>query len=626
MNEFQTDPAPRWHWIESDHWEIQFEGLPRRIPWLDTDVPPTPENCPASTGKDFPVQRLYQAVTAMLASDPSPPADPRFGEFVARMEKGDELLAALERGDFIAAAGVLREMHRVSRPCGSLLFNEAYLAKRGGDLEGARDLYRRITEMCPDVEMTWRIYGELSEQTGDTEEAIRAYKEARRILPNHEQATLGLERLGELIRLRLRDEPDRLQFVTKEELRALQTEEIEEQWSNPDALRGLGREIIGATFFPDLALHALTRAVELDPLDSEGRRNFAVALRLNGKIDEAIAQIYRVLSIDPQDAWALFHLAECHVEKGDVPAAWENLHDLLKIDPNHEPALHLLFLARDDRSPETKEDDLLKWSLPRPAENFPGSWQGHLMLADAAWKRGQREQGVRLAADAYKIAPNEEAVFLTYTGMLSRSGEHEWVAALTKPRLREGERSPAAFHNFATALDAMGLRDEAAATLGRALAELDLRPEERAGFTDLFDDWTGRFAYSEIEVETQDGARESLRRNICSIVDGKLGLRLFETGMGFPQRLEIPVTFKKPRSEFDFTVEQRNTDGDPEQTLLGTFTVREIDPEHLATESVRLLFHLTTEARIGLGAFQGERKLGVTWSLVPPPRHESAEI
>jgi hypothetical protein len=35
-------------------------------------------------------------------------------------------------------------MHRVSRPYGSLLFNDAYLPKRSGDLEGTRAIYRRI--------------------------------------------------------------------------------------------------------------------------------------------------------------------------------------------------------------------------------------------------------------------------------------------------------------------------------------------------------------------------------------------------------------------------------------------------------------------------------------------------
>ncbi len=40
-----------------------------------------------------------------------------------------------------------------------------------------------------------------------------------------------------------------------------------------------------------------------------------------------------------------------------------------------------------------------------------------------------------VAEQASKIAPEESDVFLTYTGMLAAVGEHEWVAALTRPRL-----------------------------------------------------------------------------------------------------------------------------------------------------------------------------------------------
>src|SRR2546430_9180275 len=127
MKEFgAADPRP-WHWIETTHWDVQFEGLPRRVPWFDCDQTPPLRSYNNPGTNDFPIQRLYHAVKAMLASEPTPPADARFGEFLQRIEVGNDLILALEQGDFIAAAGVLREMHRVSRPCGSLLFNEAYL-------------------------------------------------------------------------------------------------------------------------------------------------------------------------------------------------------------------------------------------------------------------------------------------------------------------------------------------------------------------------------------------------------------------------------------------------------------------------------------------------------------------
>jgi len=74
--------------------------------------------------------------------------------------------------------------------------------------------------------------------------------------------------------------------------------------------------------------------------------------------------------------------------------------------------------------------------------------------------------------------------------------------------------------------------------------------------------------------------------------------------MGFPNRREIPVEFKKPRTEFDLNVEHRNVDGDPEQTTLGTFTVREIEPAQLAQEKVRLILTHIVHGRVSSRAYR----------------------
>lgn len=166
---------------------------------------------------------------------------------------------------------------------------------------------------------------------------------------------------------------------------------------------------------------------------------------------------------------------------------------------------------------------------------------------------------------------------------------------------------------------------KAIATLRRALENLQLSLAQRQGFVDMLDEWTHRFAYGDIEVETHDGAGDVLQRNIYQVADEKPALLLFETGMGFPQRRELPVEFKKPRPEFDFQVEHRNIEGDPEQTSLGTFTVREIDSSALDSAKVRIILHLDEKSRLGMSAVQGNRKLEVTWSLIPPPRPEPAD-
>src|SRR5438552_2053234 len=97
-----ANESSQWHWAESDHWEVGFHGLPRRFPWLRSDSPSPPGNVQA---REFPMLRLHLAVETMLAEQPDGPHDPRFVGFARQIVAGDELVMALEHGDFIAAEG-----------------------------------------------------------------------------------------------------------------------------------------------------------------------------------------------------------------------------------------------------------------------------------------------------------------------------------------------------------------------------------------------------------------------------------------------------------------------------------------------------------------------------------------
>jgi tetratricopeptide (TPR) repeat protein len=618
MSDVDVPATRRWHWAESDHWEIRFHGLPRRFPWPDSDPPPPSTSYPNSAGKEFPILRVYHAVEALLAQQTDTAPDPRFVAFARVIEAGEEFASAMERGDLIAAEGVTRQWDLTGLDCAYVVFNKAFIYKQTGRVAEARALYRRATELSPDSEMLWMLYATVSEEAGDRAEAVRACHEARRLLPNHREATLMLERLKELFRVTLPENRNQSVWLSKPELRTLSEKDLAQHWNDAKGLRAWAGQILHDNLFPDLGLRALDRSLELEPTNAEAQRNRGVALLRTGRADEALAALKQALELDQGNAWTRYHLAQAYVEKNDIDSAWRELGAALDIDPNHSGALELKYLRRDDRTAEQKEQDLVEFSRPR--EDWTGAWRGYLLAANSAWKRDARQAAVGHAADAYKIAPDDEEVFLTYTGMLGECGEYEWVAALTKPRLRAGETSSRAFMNFARALHALGLAEEAVATLRRALAELTLTPEERAGITGKLDEWTERFAIGEVQAELHCAG--VLRRNICQVRDGKVLARWFENGMGLPHDRTIPVGFKTPKSEFDVTLEQRHTFDDPAPETLGTFTISEIDPARLADEKVTLQAHLNEAGDLSVGAKQGDRKLRVTWSLYPPPRIE----
>ena len=615
-----ANPSPSWHWAESGHWELKFHGLPRRFPWHNNQPPPPTGKEPNAVLSQFPMEHLYRAMETMMKETPEAQPDARFLGFMRQMDAGMDFISAMQRSDFIAAEGVIREMERTSHECAYLLFNKAFVLLRTERAEEALECYRRAVKLQPDAEMVWMRYGEICEQTNKKDEAIHAYHEARRVLPNHEQATLALERLGELIRISQPATPDKVEWLTKAELRVIAEADLTHHWNDAEALRYYGGQHLHDKLFPVLALRALERAVELDPASAEGQRNLGAALRANGRVKESFAPLHKAATLEPANAWTPYYLAESFVALGDMKAVWEHLGQALKLDRNHKGALKLKFLQRTDRTPVQNEDDLAEYSRPGGGD-WPGSWRGFLLAADQAWNRGAKERGVKFAAEAYGINPEDEGVFLTYTGMLSESGENEWVAALCKPRLRAGETNPRAWWNFARALDALGLREEAIQTLRKALAEIKVDAEGQHHFNEKLDEWTERFAESEVEPELHSGGI-SLRRNIYIVDGNRRGPCLFENGLGFPARRQVPVDFKKPKSEFFFTFEQQNMAGDPETHSLGTFIISEVDPARITTEPVKLFLTMNEGARLVLAAKQGQRKLRVQWALYPPPRHD----
>jgi tetratricopeptide (TPR) repeat protein len=530
--------------------------------------------------------------------------------------------AQKEKGDFIAAEGIIKDAERNSDETPYLLFNKAFILRQTDRKEEAADCYRRATELYAGAEVVWMRYAQTCEELGRKAEAISAYHEARRILPNHREAVLALERLRELFRVNRHDRPAEQLWMTKAELRPQFEADLRKHWNDPNMLRGFGGQVLHDGIFPDLALQALQRAVELEPGNAEAQRNLGVALRVAERPVEALGPAEIARHLDPKNPWAFFHLAQLYAALKRNDDALNTADEGLALDPTCKPLLELRFLSASNWTPEQKESALILFSAAQ--EGRPqGSWCGYLLAANHAWKRNARQAAVQWAAEAYKLDPQNEEVFLTYTGMLSDAGEHEWVAALTKPRLRARERNPRAWLNFARALVAMGLRDEGIATLQRALAELTLEASQRQTLGSELDKLTERWAISQAELEFHPGAK-ALRRPIYQLRDEQRGVRLFELGMSFGSRREIQIKLSKPRDQFDFTVAHANQiKGEPlDPTPLGTFTISEIDAARLEQEPVKLLFTINNKGELVLGAKQGERKLRVTWSLYPPPRHE----
>ena len=602
----QSQPGGKtYRWIESNHWEIPFHNLPRRVPWA-MDAPP-----PDETVHDLPINPLYKGIEACLADADVAEKDPRFRAFLVAMDMGQEMDEAIQRQDFAAALALIADAGRAGRLSPNLLFNKAFILAQTGDKAAAVSCYREALEMSPDVEFVWMRLGLLLEELGNRPEAIHAYREARRCLPNHRDATEALLRLRELVLISKRGGKPDGRIMEVEEYRQLVASDVDRLFNDAPALRQIGGSTLHANVCPDVALRALARAVELEPDNLEGLRNYGEALRISGKLEDAIKHLRMAQRINPAESWTLYHLGLALSQQGDHEAAWRYWDIAITSDPNHRPTLQIMFMDRTDMDASTKEKAITTWAAETE------SWCGFLLAAVSAWKRGDKQAALRHASESHKLAPDNEEVFLTYTGMLGEAGEPEWVAALTKPRLTSGQPTERMVMNFARALYAMGLAAEAIRTLEDGLKNPALA-EARQPFADQLDRWCGRVAISEVPLSLHPGG--TVRRPIFQTRDNQAVAMVVPAGVPLRFRRTIQVQYKK--DHFSLPLQQGITKEAESALNLGAFSVCEINTGPGASPHVELFLALREDGYVQAAAKQDGRKLPVTWSLYPPPQLE----
>lgn len=184
---------------------------------------------------------------------------------------------------------------------------------------------------------------------------------------------------------------------------------------------------------PEGAEHAYRRAIELQPDLAEGLNNLAVLQRTRGALDEALALLRRAIAANPRSAAAHGNLALALEDAGDLDGAERAYREALV----HEPGavmtrvnLGLLLVGRGD----TRE-----------------------AVIELERARGQAE--------------GDRAALLAIGNGLRRAGEPEAaLGAMEAAVAADEDVTPALLAELALAQRAAGNRDEALATLDRALA------------------------------------------------------------------------------------------------------------------------------------------------------------
>jgi tetratricopeptide (TPR) repeat protein/peroxiredoxin len=196
----------------------------------------------------------------------------------------------------------------------------------------ARESFQRAVKLhasYPDtLANAWNNLGLLATQEARADEAVRCFKEAVRLSPDH---LIALNNLGNAYRLQKEWEKARQTFA-----RALEVSP-----NDPESNYGLGI-VFAQADDSERAYVYLVRALKSRPVYPEALNNLGILYLRTQRRDEAVASFTECIRVAPAFDQSYLNLARVYVVEGSPDKARAVLLDLLKQHPDHAQAQSML--------------------------------------------------------------------------------------------------------------------------------------------------------------------------------------------------------------------------------------------------------------------------------------------
>lgn len=581
-------------WIESTSWELEFFGLPRRIPW-------PAEIDPKKAGEEpFDTVELVRAIE-MLGPDAGDP----WTSFRLASVNFDELAETLEDGEFPRAATLLEEVEQLHPGTSFVAFHKAIVARHDGRFDEAIQSYETAARKTPNIGVIWLHLGTLHAQEGHRDPALAALHQAVRCNPQDTAALESLAGLRAAVKL-LRDpkDPKSAIYVDVPTFRKMAAGQLEQLAGNATGLMEFGEFQLRNNLALDLGVQAFERAAELQPNDPRTLASLSNAYRVNGQFEQAnaVAQGLAEAHADQPQAW--FNLAQVRNASGDIAGEHAALEKMLALDKNAHPALAILHGLNQGPTLE-KEERLAHYA----AQN--GSFMAYLLASSVARDRGDTAASLRWAAQAHALDPEREEVLLHYAAMLGDAKDHAALMTLIEPAVQSGTFSKRLDWNYAQALKQCGRTAEAVQALINAASAEGAAEEFQQAAATTIDFWSGRLAESGFALQLSK--TNTIARPVVLSLDGEDGATVLQAGKPIPCESKFPwrVRLHAP-GETRIVLQQGQSGSASEPHRLGTFTVK-VPPVTGAAHTIQCLLGVNPQGRLLFKALQNNRELPVAW-------------
>lgn len=587
---------PTFRWIESTAWELDFFGLPHRIPWPENVDPAIANNTP------FELEHMLDAIDAMGAEAGEP-----WTSFAKAAEHFEELTEALQDSELADAAELIEKVEAAHPDTSFVLFHKAYLARGRGELDEAVAFYRAAGEKTPGIAQIWNNLAMILAMQERRDDAVDAFRKALAASPQDRTALEGLAQLRELVKL-IRDPKDEksAMYVEIPVFRDMATKQLGALASDPDQLLNYGEELFRTGIIPDVGITALEKAREIRPTHPRTLYALATVYRANGRLEDAKKMSEELAAAVPDNADAHFNLAQSCNALGDTAGERAALERVLELNPNQQAALGIWFgLKPSDHDPE-KETQLVKFGEER------NSWMAFILASALCRERGDFPRAVKRAERAVEMAPESEEALLHFTAMLGDAKEMQKLATAVKPKVESGKFSKRLDWNYAHVLRQLGLTQDAIAVLRKASSGEVPDDFKNACHTTL-EAWTGMLTGAGVQLEVHPNG--FLLRDVLLTVDGEDGGLILNAGVPLPLGKAFP--WRASGAETSVFLQQGESDAGKEPRALGEFRVRGI--ELAANGPTTIECHVTAlpDGALHFRAAQNGKRLQVGWG---PPR------
>ena len=268
---------------------------------------------------------------------------------------------------------------------------------------------RAWTIANPRSGLAWLFLGFAFGETGQTEQAIKAYREVLRIDPKFAGAWYNLG-----VVYGKSGQADQEINAYREALRI--NPEDAKAWNNLGFAFGKADQT-------DQAIKAFRETLRINPEDADAWYNLGVVYVKAGQTDQAIKAFREALRINPEYADAWNNLGVVYVKAGQTDQAIKAFREALRINPEYADAWNNLGVVYVKAGQTDQAIKAFREAL-RINPEYADAWNN---LGVVYVKAGQTDQAIKAFREALRINPEDADAWYNLGVVYGRKGERTQV-------------------------------------------------------------------------------------------------------------------------------------------------------------------------------------------------------